>query len=160
MWPGTPGLHPHPDPGRSCGDGGKAAPPPRESWSCSWGRDAGKGCQRMEETCSRVEEWPGRFLHFSSPPSLTHLLLPPRNLRSDGQKVAFAGRTVKWASSGRGVVRGFPSLNWAQNQALCPRFKPVVRSVRRWAAAEARELKQLGQLRSFQRERAARRGPA
>lgn len=68
-----------------------------------------------------------------------------------GQKVAFAGRTVKWASSGRGVVRGFPSLNWAQNQALCPRFKPVVRSVRRWAAAEAREFKQLGQLRSFQR---------
>ena len=91
MWPGTPGLHPHPDPRRSCGDGGKAAPRPRESRSCSWGRDAGKGRQRMEETCSRVEEWSGRFLHFSSPPSHTLLLLPPRNLRSDGAESGFRG---------------------------------------------------------------------
>ena len=114
---------PPPDPRRFCGGREKPAPRPRESRSCSWGRDAGKGLpEGWRRHAARVEEWPGRFLHFSSLPSLTFILLLPQNLRSEGQKVAFAGRTVKWASWGRGVVRGFPSLNWAQNQALCPRF--------------------------------------
>lgn len=108
---------------------------------------------------ARVEEWPGRFLHFSSPPSLTLILLPPRNLRSGGAESGFRGAHSEMGQLGARCCAGVP-LNWAQNQALCPRFKPVVRSVRRWAAAEAREFKQLGQLRSFQRGRAARRGPA
>ena len=90
---------PHHDPRRFCGGRGKPAPRPRESRSCSWGRGAGKGLpEGWRRNAARVEEWPGRFLRFSSPPSLTLILLLPRNLRSEGQKVAFAGRTVKWDS--------------------------------------------------------------
>lgn len=120
---------------------GKQAPRPRESRLRSGGGEAGKGLPGVWRRRAAWEgEWPGRFLPFCPPPSLTPIPLLPRNLRSEGQKVAFSGRAVKWASSRRGVGRGFPSLNWAQNQALCPRFWPVVRSLRRWAAAGAREI--------------------
>ena len=52
----------------------------------------------------------------------TPVPLQPRNLWSEGQKVVFPGLGDEWANAGREVGLAFPSLNWAQTQAVCPRF--------------------------------------
>nr|CAI9690945.1 unnamed protein product [Rangifer tarandus platyrhynchus] len=57
---------------------------------------------------ARVEEWPGRFLHFSSPPSLTLILLPPRNLRSDGAESGFRGAHSEMGQLGARCCAGVP----------------------------------------------------
>lgn len=112
----------------------KVAPRPHRVPAALWGGEVGGRKQ------PRRDNGPDGFLHFCPPPPLTPMSLLPGNLRSEGQKVAFAGRRGKWASAGRGVRWGFPSLSWAQNQALCPRFWPVGKPLRRWAAAAGREI--------------------
>lgn len=106
---GRSGPPPHHDPRRFCGGKGKPAPRPRESRSCSWGRGAGKGLpEGWRRNAARVEEWPGRFHRFSSPPSLTLILLLPRNLRSEGAESGFRGAHSEMGQLGARCCAGVP----------------------------------------------------